>query len=136
MNTKQQLENNQETLNKAQELILYMDNDQEIYRYKEAWIKNYTKKLRKGIFNIEDGIKGMQYLMKNVQVAYNTEFGYNKDDGETTDWFIVINPSEKRTIQIIFLRSILLSIWDNDFEDISDFRKQVMELVKTLEGFY
>lgn len=104
------------------ELILWMDNTQEVYNNKQAWSKNYAKKVRKGIFNIEDGITGMKYLVKNTLDSYNKEFGSN----------IKIDKNDKRPIQINFLSAVLSDIWDNN----EDLRAEVEELQNRLKGFF
>lgn len=133
MNNINQLEQNQqEAIYKANELILYMDNTQQVYNsYFLPWVNNYTRKVRKGIFNIEDGIKGMQYLMKNVQNSYNKELGTDKE-GKIPDVYITITKDEKRTIQIKFLRAVLNDVWDNN----EDLRDQTFNLIKSLMGFF
>lgn len=104
------------------ELILWMDNTQELYNNKQSWSKNYSRKIKKGIFNIEDGIKGMQYLTKNVSSHYNKEFGSD----------IKIQKDDKRPIQIDFLESVLSDIWDNN----EDLRIEVEKLQSLLKGFF
>lgn len=132
MNTMNSQTINQEAKYKANELILYMDNDQQVYNsYFMPWVNNYAKKVRKGIFNIEDGIKGMSYLMKNIQTSYNKELGTDKD-GIIPEIFIKISKDEKRTIQIAFLRAVLNNVW----EENKDLRDQTFQLIKSLMGFF
>jgi len=105
------------------ELILWMDNTQEVYNNKQAWVKNYSRKIQKGIFNIEDGIKGMKYLVKNTLDSYNKEFGSN----------LKIEKNDKRPIQIEFLESVLYSIVDNSNIEIQE---KTIKLIKLLKGFF
>lgn len=105
------------------ELILWMDNTQEVYNNKQAWVKNYSRKIQKGIFNIEDGIKGMKYLVKNTLDSYNKEFGSN----------LKIEKNDKRPIQIEFLESVLYSIVDNSNIETQE---KTIKLIKLLKGFF
>lgn len=105
------------------ELILWMDNTQELYNNKQAWVKNYSRKIQKGIFNIEDGIKGMKYLVKNTLDSYNKEFGSN----------LKIEKNDKRPIQIEFLESVLNDILN--YVDIET-QEKTIKLLKLLKGFF
>ena len=105
----------------SRELVLWMDNTQELYNIKQSWVKNYSRKIEKGVFNIEEGIKGMKYLVKNTLDSYNKEFGSN----------LKIEKNDKRPIQIDFLENILADIWNN-----YDLRGQTEQLLKSLKGFF
>lgn len=103
------------------ELILWMDNTQELYNNKQAWVKNYSKKIAKGIFNIEDAITGMKYLVKNTLDSYNKEFGSN----------LKIEKNDKRPIQIDFLESVLNDIWNDKV-----LRTETEKFLKLLKGYF
>lgn len=122
-------ETNSETNNsfnwKANELILWMDNDRDAYKHKEAWIKNYTKKVDKGIFVIENGIIGMNTLRKQILKLYNNQ----------VDEKITITKDETRTINIAFLNNILYSIWDNKLYLKQD-DKHIVNMINILKHFY
>lgn len=107
----------------SRELELWMDNTQDLYNIKQSWVKNYSRKIEKGVFNIEDGIKGMKYLVKNTLDSYNKEFGSN----------LKIEKNDKRPIQIEFLESVLYSIVDNSNIEIQE---KTIKLIKLLKGFF
>ena len=88
---------------KANELVLWMDNTEELYNIKQVWIENYNKKINKGEFSYNLSIHGMDNLRKQIQRHYNKHFP------EDT---IKISKEELRPICIALLESILYGIWE------------------------
>lgn len=57
------------------ELVLWFENTEVLYKRKYDWIKNFDRKIKRGIFNEELAIKGIVYLVKEVMRSYKNEFG-------------------------------------------------------------
>ena len=58
------------------ELFLFITNDQQLYRQRiTPLIKNYQKKMKKGIFDEEMAVKGFLYAVNDGIKKYNKEFG-------------------------------------------------------------
>jgi hypothetical protein len=100
--------NNQEAEYKAHELELWMDNTEELYNLKQAWIKLYTKKLVKGKFDLQLAIKGMDNLRKQIQTHYNKHFPESR---------IRVDNTEVERILVLFLISILYNMYDENYDN-------------------
>ena len=58
------------------ELFLFITNDAQLYRQRiTPLIKNYQKKMKKGIFDQEMAVKGFLYAVNDGIKKYNKEFG-------------------------------------------------------------
>lgn len=58
------------------ELQLYIDNDSELYKTKTALIKNYSRRRKKGKFDNEKAVKGVENnLVDKGARKYQKEFG-------------------------------------------------------------
>lgn len=65
----------------ADELILYADNDQPLYRQKDAFLANMHKKMKRGTYDPIQGRKLWLYYVDRAAHAYAKEFGgvWNKN---------------------------------------------------------
>lgn len=59
----------------ADELILYLDNDEPLYRQKKAIIQNLTKKFEKGTYDHKLAPKIWSYLVESAAKRYVKELG-------------------------------------------------------------
>lgn len=57
----------------SEELLLFMDNDSEIYHKYEQMLKIYSKKMKKGSFYDKFGIKGFMHLVNSAAKKYARE---------------------------------------------------------------
>lgn len=57
------------------ETQLYIDNDQELYRHKQAIWKNYLRKCVKGTFDPVLAAKGFQHVTNHANKKYKKDFG-------------------------------------------------------------
>ena len=71
----------------ADELTLYANNDEYLYKKQMAWIKNYATKMVKGIYNEELALMGIiNNYVPIVINAYKKEFGLGTVDFKTKYW--------------------------------------------------
>lgn len=60
----------------ARELVLYAENDQELYKQLKPWHDNYKKKIQKGTFNNALAIKGLaNNYVPRIIAKYRQDFG-------------------------------------------------------------
>lgn len=55
---------NEEQVN---ELVLWFANTEELYNRRDAWIKNYNRKIKRGVFDETLAIKGVVYLVEETR---------------------------------------------------------------------
>lgn len=66
------------------ELVLYEANDEPLYRIEEAWVSNYSKKVKKGVFDRELALKGIvNNFVPMIAKKYRQEFGLSIVNKET-----------------------------------------------------
>lgn len=64
---------NQKEINKnvdesvVRELVLWFENTEELYNRRDAWVQNYQRKIKRGVFNEELAIKGIVNLVEEVK---------------------------------------------------------------------
>lgn len=59
----------------ADELVLYTDNDYELYRQKDAFLANVHRKMKAGRYDVEQGKKLWMYYVDRAAKKYAREFG-------------------------------------------------------------
>jgi hypothetical protein len=59
----------------ANELALYANNEQNLYNLLQAFAKNYSLKMRKGTYNRERAVDGLEGMVGDVYRQYCKEFG-------------------------------------------------------------
>jgi hypothetical protein len=73
------------TWTEAQELLLYMDNDQVLYRQLQAIRKLLQKKVDKGVYDGNKAVKAFMYAVDEGAKSYWGRFG-DSVDLDTPDW--------------------------------------------------
>lgn len=59
----------------ARELELYIMNDYKLYEQLQAFLNNYTLKKKKGVFDKQKAIKGLENVVRSAITKYNRELG-------------------------------------------------------------
>jgi hypothetical protein len=75
----------------ASELILYLDNDEPMYRQKKAIIENLTKKFNKGTYDHKLAPKIWSYLVESAAKKYVKEHGSPGDR-----WFQIFDVAVRK----------------------------------------
>lgn len=56
----------------SRELEIYFDNDEPLYRNGNAWIKNFARKMKRGIYDNTKAVFAIQkYLVPNIIKSYD-----------------------------------------------------------------
>lgn len=63
---------------KADELMLWADNDSDVYRQKEAYLKNVARKIKSKRYDAEKAVKLWEYFMETVAQSYAAQVFENK----------------------------------------------------------
>lgn len=54
------------------ELKIFLDNNEPLYRTKMAWLKNFARKMKRGVFNTEKAVYGIQKnFVPNIIKGYD-----------------------------------------------------------------
>jgi hypothetical protein len=75
-NTTSRLEENNKGVDEqqARELVLWFENTESLYNRRDAWIANYNRKIKRGVFDEALAIKGIINLVEQVRADYNQHF--------------------------------------------------------------
>jgi len=68
------------------ELVLYIENDRNLYRKAKSIISNQAKHMMKGRWNRAGGIKGFLHLVESGIRSYRKEFGLGPVDKATKEY--------------------------------------------------
>lgn len=59
----------------VRELELYADNDYKLYKMREPYLENMRKKMARGKYDRENGVKLWEHYVERAARAYAAEFG-------------------------------------------------------------
>jgi hypothetical protein len=110
---------NTNALQISMDLVFWMDNTEELYNLKINWANLHAKKIRKGTFNLNKAITGMNNLRIKVQSHYNKN---------STEDHIRVNEEQLPIVLKNFCSAVMLSIWDNNRDLQTEASKYIVQL--------
>ncbi|MEK6883076.1 MAG: hypothetical protein AABY22_25855 [Nanoarchaeota archaeon] len=73
----------------ARELELFYENDSQLYKTETAWVINFKRKIKKGVYNSELAIKGIENnFIPMVINKYRKEVAHISDVDKATKHFM------------------------------------------------